>query len=164
MGCDRPPGLHPRSLLVVRALVPHACPLTVLDRPGLVDDVVAGVDAICSAIPPLMSWAAAFALAAIEAPRPGRRTRFSRLPAHDAAIEVERLLTAGPPRSEVYGPVFDLIVMAYYDQPEVKLSLGYDPDTWTEQMAARRQAEWGDEIRRHRALVLEPRRRPPLER
>lgn len=57
----------------------------------------------------------------------------------------------------------DVVVLAYYDQPEVKAGLGYDPDAWTKAMAERRAARSGEAIAAHAAVVVAPSPRPPLE-
>jgi hypothetical protein len=52
------------------------------------------------------------------------------------------------------GPVANLVrlaksvvVLCYYELPEVKAALGYDPDTYIAEVAARRLARYGAEIR-----------------
>lgn len=55
-----------------------------------------------------------------------------------------------------------LLVFAYYELPAVTAPLGYDPDRWIGQVRARRDERWGDDVRRHRELLVRPDPLPPL--
>lgn len=58
--------------------------------------------------------------------------------------------------------VRDVVVVAYFDQPEIKARLGYEPEAWTAPLAAARRAEWADAIDAHDALLMTPDPRPAL--
>jgi choline dehydrogenase-like flavoprotein len=49
-----------------------------------------------------------------------------------------------------------LVLTAAYEQPAAHAALGYDPDAWIAQTAARRLLEWAPEIAAHEAGLLAP--------
>jgi glycine/D-amino acid oxidase-like deaminating enzyme len=53
----------------------------------------------------------------------------------------------------------DLVLMAYYEQPDVRERLGYVPDAWVAAVARRRSDTWSDAISAHQQLLM---RRLPL--
>lgn len=75
------------------------------------------------------------------------------------AIDLTILGSRAPAR--LRRSVRDVLVVAYFDQPEVKRRLGYDPDAWTAETATRWQAGWSDAIDAHRRLLVAPSRPPP---
>lgn len=50
-----------------------------------------------------------------------------------------------------------MITVPYYDHPIVRRQLGYDPDPWIAAVKQQRAERWGDEIRRHKELLVAPR-------
>ncbi len=52
--------------------------------------------------------------------------------------------------------VKSLVVMACYELPEVKASLGYDPDAYITEVSARRLARHGPAIRAAEASSSDP--------
>ena len=102
---------------------------------GLVDRMIDGVAATAAVMSPVARWAL---LVGIDLTFLG-----SRAPA---------LLRRG---------LRDVLVVAYFDQPEVKRRLGYDPDAWTAETAARWQADWSGAMDAHRRLLVAPGPPPP---
>jgi len=131
---------------ILRRLAVTACPPDVA-RPEVLDRVVDQVEVTAAALPPTSRGALLAAIDLAGLPSPGRRSR--------------RASPSG------WGPlrrtVRDVLVLAYYDQPEVKARLGYDPDAWTAEVAGPRAARWATAIEDHRAVVLARAPRPPRE-
>jgi hypothetical protein len=78
-----------------------------------------------------------------------RGHRFTTLDAERADAHLHRVLygqTGLLPR--VVRLTKSLVVMAYYELPEVKRRLGYDPASYVAVVAARRRERYGPEIRR----------------
>ncbi len=48
------------------------------------------------------------------------------------------------------------LAMAYYNHPQVKERLGYDPDRWIAEVTQRRQEQFGEEIAKLEAQVFAP--------
>ena len=48
----------------------------------------------------------------------------------------------------------DLVVMAFYEQPEVRRRVGYVPDPWIDAVSERRREQWGEEIVNHERLLM----------
>ena len=49
-----------------------------------------------------------------------------------------------------------IVSYAYYELPEVKARLGYDPDAWIDRVRRERLARWADDVAAHDRLVLAP--------
>jgi hypothetical protein len=78
--------------------------------------------------------------------RHGRR--FTRLDDARADAYLRRVLYArGGPVATLVRLVKSVVVLCYYELPEVRESLGYRPDAYVAQVAARRIALYGNEIR-----------------
>lgn len=146
----------------VRALIPVVCPSDVMAR-GLVDDVTDHVGTTVAAFSPVTRRAFAFALIVIEAAGMLHRAPFSRLPPETAARVVARLSSGSPTTRRLVRSVRDVVVVAYFDQPDVKDRLGYRPAEWTATTAAGWREEWGDEAERHRELLRTRLTRPGLD-
>jgi choline dehydrogenase-like flavoprotein len=85
--------------------------------------------------------------------RPGTPQRFSRLHPDDAA-QYLRWWASAP--LAVRRPVLlarDLVVMAYYEQPQVRRRVGYEPDPWILRVSERRRVNWHQEITEHQRLL-----------
>jgi hypothetical protein len=81
--------------------------------------------------------------------RPGAGgRRFSRLDDARADARLSRVLRGNGPSSTVIRLVKGLVVLAYYEQPEVRAALGYDPDGYIVEVAARRLTLHGAELNR----------------
>ena len=50
----------------------------------------------------------------------------------------------------------DLVLLAYYEQPDVRARLGYQPDAWIADVAQRRTATWHADIAAHAELLRAP--------
>jgi hypothetical protein len=80
---------------------------------------------------------------------PSSRGRpFTRLDDARADGYLRRVLYGrGGPVAAVLRLVKSVVVLCYYELPEVKARLGYDPDAYVAEVAARRLARYGAEIR-----------------
>ena len=48
----------------------------------------------------------------------------------------------------------DLVVLAFYEQPEVRRRVGYEPDPWIRAVSERRREHWAQEIVDHERLLM----------
>jgi len=137
LGGGRHRTLSPRRRGLVRRVARQVCPSDV-DALGLLDPVVDHVAATARSMSPL-----------------ARRGLL-------LGIDLTVLGSRAP--EQLRRPVRDVLVVAYFDQPEVRRRLGYDPDAWTAEAAGRWRAEWSGAIEAHRQLLVAPQPRPPLDR
>jgi hypothetical protein len=86
-------------------------------------------------------------------PRVGGR-RFVRLGDQAADRYVRALLTRSGRLGGVVRRLKGLIVMCYYELPEVKSEIGYHPDPYIAAVSQRRLARYGAQIRAGEAAVL----------
>ncbi|GAA2167967.1 GMC family oxidoreductase [Humibacillus xanthopallidus] len=55
----------------------------------------------------------------------------------------------------------DVVVMAYYEQPQVRIRVGYNPDPYIAAKRAERLQSWSSDIASHRRLLVTPAPLPP---
>jgi hypothetical protein len=154
--------LSRRSRRTAVRIAEVACPPEVR-APGRIDGLLAEFEALLGALPAA-----------------GRRVILTCLDLIDQAARLyprargRRLARLGDRAAEAYlGARLDsrhggvaaaaqrvkaLIVMCYYELPEVKEELGYRPDAYIAMVSRRRLATYGEQIRAGEAAVLAPRR------
>src|SRR5688572_20238224 len=100
----------------------------------------------------------ALAAEALEASsfRASRGRRFSQLDRQQAIEHVERLELRRSGLWRAARLLRDLLVIAYYEQDDVRVAVGYEPDPWIAERTAERAVRWADDIERHRQLLVEP--------
>lgn len=81
---------------------------------------------------------------------------FSQLEPSAAASVLDALDERRPAWSRVLRLLGDIVVICYYEQPEVRAAVGYHPDPWISVRSDVRLREWGDEIAAHARLLLAP--------
>ena len=81
---------------------------------------------------------------------------FSRLDSAEASRYVEWWDTAPLSLRRLVLLARDLVLMAYYEQPEVRSRVGYEPDPWIREVSARRRERWSHEIVDHERLLTTP--------
>jgi choline dehydrogenase-like flavoprotein len=144
--------------VVVRALMLACCP-DAAGQPAIVD----AADQLFARLVGRLSRPSRVGLAAaaltLESatmrPRFGWR-RFSQLDP-DSALECVRWLRTRRPRTwRLAGLLRDIAVLAWYEQPDVRRGVGYDPDAFVAEQGRRRAEQWHDEIENHRRLLLQP--------
>ena len=85
---------------------------------------------------------------------PGARgRRFTRLGPHQADAYLRAVLARGGLGAAVR-QLRGLVVMCYYELPEVKEQLGYRPEPYMAEVSRRRLASYGAQIRAGEAAVL----------
>jgi len=132
-------GIVERFALVV-------CPPGIRDGKRL-DSVLREFAEMSDVLPPAARRALTTAFVAIDQgarlyPRSHGR-RLSRLGDADADAYLGALLA----RSGMAARLKSLVVMCYYELPEVKAEIGYDPDPYIAFVSERRLERYGDEIR-----------------
>jgi hypothetical protein len=130
-------GIVERFALVV-------CPPGIREGKRL-DGVLREFEEMTGVLPPATRRALGAAFVAIDQgarlyPRSHGR-RLARL--GDADAYIDALLA----RSGMAARLKSLVVMCYYELPEVKAEIGYDPDPYIAFVSARRLERYGDEIR-----------------
>jgi choline dehydrogenase-like flavoprotein len=88
-------------------------------------------------------------------PRFGWR-RFSGLDPASGLDAVRWLRDSRPRTWRLVGLLRDLAVVAWYEQPEVRRQVGYDPDDFAARRGRERELRWHTEIDEHRRLLLAP--------
>lgn len=149
---------------VVRRIVPRfaeiACPPEV--RTGdLRDRLLAEFESLLEVLPPGVRWPVQGGLVAFDQgarlyPR-ARGRRFADLTddvadAYFRAMLGQRSARLGPALQRIKG----LVVMCYYELPEVKDQLGYRPDAYIAAVSRRRLASYGAQIRAGETALLTP--------
>jgi hypothetical protein len=150
--------------LVVRRIVARfaeiVCPPEV--RAGdLTDRLLAEFESMMAVWPPGVRWPVRAGLVAFDRgarlyPR-ARGRRFVHLADGDAdayfrAVLARRRGGLGAALQRIKG----LVVMCYYELPEVKHQLGYRPDAYIAAVSRRRLASYGPQIRAGEAALLAP--------
>ncbi len=85
---------------------------------------------------------------------PGRGRRFARLADLEADAYLRAVLARGGGLATMVQRLRGLVVMCYYELPEVKEQLGYRPDAYIAAVSRRRVDRYGPEIRAGEAAVL----------
>lgn len=128
----------------------------------LVDATVEDVEQLVAALPSVARSVLAVSLRVLEAaslrPRFGSR-RFSRLDPVEASHYIGWWDTRTLALRRVVLLARDLVVLAFYEQPEVRRRVGYVPDPWIRAVSERRRGQWTQEIVDHERLLT---RRSPL--
>ncbi|CAN5750024.1 hypothetical protein BH20ACT2_BH20ACT2_15510 [soil metagenome] len=128
---------------------------------GLTDDLLRRtldeVAKLLAALPPATRTAISCAAALVET-RPLRRRygyrRFSSLDASEARRVLDEWRRGGGRSWWIARQLRDLVVLGYYEQPEVRRALGYDPDPFIAARVDERADRWADEIEAHRRLLI----------
>jgi hypothetical protein len=84
---------------------------------------------------------------------PARGRRMARLDDQVAGAYLRALLARRGPAAELVQRLRGVIVMCYYELPEVQLEIGYDPAPYIAAVSRRRMESYGAEIRRGEAAV-----------
>jgi hypothetical protein len=145
---------------IVARFAEIVCPPEV--RAGnMTDRVLAEFESMLAVWPPAVRWSVRGGLVAFDQgarlyPR-ARGHRFVRLADGDAdayfrAVLARRAGGLGPALQRIKG----LVVMCYYELPEVKDQLGYRPDAYIAAVSQRRLASYGPQIRAGEAALLGP--------
>jgi hypothetical protein len=155
--------LQPRRLgsTVRRIVVRFAeivCPPEVRTG-GLTGKLLADFESLLDVVPPAVRSSARAGLVAFDQgarlyPR-ARGRRFVHL-ADDAADAYYRAVLARPGAGLALQRIKGLVVMCYYELPEVKEQLGYRPDAYIAAVSRRRLESYGAQIRAGEAAVLAP--------
>ena len=124
------------------------CPDTV-DQ--VIDDVVDEVRQTAAALPAATSRLLPVGLLLIDqltrATPEGRGRPLHRLERADARVVLEAAMSGrSVVPAQLVLPFRSLAVAAYYDHPAVRLSLGYTPEAWIEQVTARRLRDYAGEL------------------
>ena len=149
---------------VVRRIVARfaevVCPPEVLAG-NLRDRLLAEFESMLEVWPSAVRWSVRGGLVAFDQgarlyPR-ARGRRFVQLAAGDAnayfgAVLARRAGGMGPALARIKG----LVVMCYYELPEVKDQLGYRPDAYIAVVSRRRLVSYGPQIRAGEAALLAP--------
>jgi hypothetical protein len=158
------PYRHPRRIRrLLESLVAVVCPPRAAEL-GLAQAIVSRMEESMQALPPhlragLLAGLTTYEAGALADPRHRGRPA-SALPADKAARYFDRWWHSRlAPQRELAKGVKGLLCFACYETPEMQASIGYTPDTWIDQVAARRLARHADVIRRRER---ELRRADPL--
>jgi hypothetical protein len=151
-----PPPLRP----VFRQIARVVCPPDA-EALGALDGIIDHFEMSLRTLPAylrvaLMAGTTTFDLSAAADPRtPGRR--FSRLPLHQAE-RWYRLWHHAPifMMRQFAQAVKALIILAYYEQPEVRRKIGYQPDGWVAEVAKKRLVTYGIAIAQHEEELRAP--------
>jgi len=84
---------------------------------------------------------------------PSRGRRMARLDDQVAGAYLRALLARRGPAAELVQRLRGVIVMCYYELPEVQLEIGYDPAPYIAAVSRRRMEAYGAEIRSGEAAV-----------
>jgi len=147
----------PRRRIVAR-LAEVVCPPELRAR-GLTSDLLAEFEALLSALPtgvrrPILGGLTAFDRGARLYPK-ARLRRFSHLDDPTAEAYFRAVLARGG-LGTALARVKALVVMCYYELPQVKEQIGYRPDAYIAAVSRRRLASYGPQIQAGEAAVLAP--------
>jgi len=121
------------------------------------DRVLREFGLMLGSLPPAARKALATALAVLDQGArlypPARGRRFARLDDRVAGAYVAALLARRDPAGEVVRRLKSVIVMCYYELPEVHREIGYDPSPYIAAVARRRLESYGPRIRAAEAPV-----------
>jgi hypothetical protein len=160
---DRSSAARRQGSMVRRIVARFAeivCPPEVLAG-DLRDRLLAEFESMLEVWPTVVRWSVRGGLVAFDQgarvyPR-ARGRRFVQLADDDAnayfrAVLARRSGGLGPALARIKG----LVVMCYYELPEVKDQLGYRPDAYIAAVSRRRLASYGPQIRAGEAALLAP--------
>ena len=103
------------------------------------------------ALPPAARKALAVALAAVEQGArlypPSRGRRFTRLDEGTATAYVQALMRRHDPAAELVRRLTSVLVMCYYELPEVHKEIGYDPEPYIAAVSRRRLERYRMDLR-----------------
>jgi hypothetical protein len=101
-------------------------------------------------LPPAARKALAVALAGVDQGArlypPSRGRRFTRLDEGTATAYVRALLARPDPAAELVRRLKSVLVMCYYELPEVQREIGYDPEPFIAAVSRRRVERYGTEL------------------
>jgi len=122
------------------------------------DLVLAEFERLCCVVPPAARCALSAAFVVLDQgarlyPRSGGR-RFARLEDQAAEAYLRALLAGRGSLAVTARWLKGLVVMCYYELPEVKEEIGYRPDPYIALVSRRRLASYGAQIRAGEAAVL----------
>jgi hypothetical protein len=124
------------------------------------DRVMREFGLMLGALPPAARKALAAALAVLDQGArlypPARGRRFARLDDRVAAAYVGTLLARRDPAGEVVRRLKSVVIMCYYELPEVQREIGYDPAPYIAGVSRRRLESYGPEVRAGEAAVTAP--------
>jgi len=86
---------------------------------------------------------------------PSRGRRFTQLDDRVARAYVGALLAGRGPAGEVVRRLKSVVIMCYYELPEVQREIGYDPAPYVAAVSRRRLASYGPQIRSGEAAERE---------
>lgn len=114
---------------------------------------------LLAALPPVTRTAISLAAALVEI-RPLRTRygyrRFSALDVAEAQHVLREWRESGSRSWWIVRQLRDLVVLGYYEQPEVRRAVGYDPDPFIAERATERADRWAGDIEAHRKLLVTP--------
>jgi len=126
---------------------------------GLAGQVLAEFESLLDVVPPAVRSSARAGLVAFDRGArlypPARGRRFVHL-ADDVADAYYRAVLARRGAGLALQRVKGLVVMCYYELPEVKEQLGYRPDAYIAAVSQRRLKSYGAQIRAGEAAALAP--------
>ena len=126
---------------------------------GLAGQVLAEFESLLDVVPPAVRSSARAGLVAFDRGArlypPARGRRFVHL-ADDVADAYYRSVLARRGAGLALQRVKGLVVMCYYELPEVKEQLGYRPDAYIAAVSQRRLKSYGAQIRAGEAAALAP--------
>ena len=126
---------------------------------GLASQVLAEFESLLDVVPPAVRSSARAGLVAFDRGArlypPARGRRFVHL-ADDGADAYYRAVLARRGAGLALQRVKGLVVMCYYELPEVKEQLGYRPDAYIAAVSQRRLKSYGAQIRAGEAAALAP--------
>jgi hypothetical protein len=133
---------------VARRFAEIVCP------PGIREDhraerVMREFGLMLGSLPPAARKALAVALTAVEQGArlypPSRGRRFTRLGEETATAYVRALMRRPDPAAELARRLKSVLVMCYYELPEVQREIGYDPEPYIAAVSRRRLERYGTE-------------------
>ena len=123
------------------------------------DRVLAEFGLMLGSLPPAARKGLAAALVALDQGArlypPSRGRRLARLDDQVAAAYVRSLLARHDPAADLVRRLKSVIIMCYYELPEVQREIGYDPDPYIAAVSRRRLESYGPQIRAGEAAVTE---------
>jgi hypothetical protein len=124
------------------------------------DRVMREFGLMLGALPPAARKALAAALAVLDQGArlypPARGRRFARLGDRVAGAYVRALLARRDPAGEVVRRLKSVVIMCYYELPEVHREIGYDPAPYIAAVSRRRLESYGPQVRAGEAAVTAP--------